>query len=217
MFDFKDKKILVLSPHTDDGEIACGGTVSKIARGGGIVYWVVFSICEESIPKEFPSDISEGEAKAATKILGVKPENLTIFRYPVRRFSEHRQDILEDMVKLNRRIKPDLVFMPGENDIHQDHFTIAREGKRAFKKSNMLAYEEIWNDFYTETTFLIALEKQNVEDKITALNCYESQKKIRNYVTEDFITGLAHVRGVQMARPEIQFAEAFTVIRLLDL
>ena len=35
MFDFKDKVVLVLSPHTDDGEIACGGTISRICSGGG--------------------------------------------------------------------------------------------------------------------------------------------------------------------------------------
>ena len=188
----------------------------KDNRGGGVAYWVAFSICEESIPEGFPKDVAEKESKAATNSLGVKPENLTIFHYPVRRFNEHRQDILEDMVKLNRSIKPDLVFMPGENDVHQDHLTIAQEGKRAFKKTNMLAYEEIWNDFYSETTFLMALEKRHVEAKVKALDYYESQKQIRNYVNEEFIMGLARVRGVQMARPEIQYAEAFSVIRLLD-
>ena len=216
MFEFKDKVILVLSPHTDDGEIACGGAVSKIITGGGIIHWAAFSICEESIPEGFPKDVAEKECRAATESLGVKPENLNIFHYPVRRFSEHRQDILEDMVKLNRKIKPDLVFMPGENDVHQDHFTVAREGKRAFKKTNMLAYEEVWNDFYSETNFLIALDEKHIEAKIKALNCYDSQKQIRNYVNEDFIFGLARVRGVQMSRPEVQFAEAFSVIRLLD-
>ena len=181
------------------------------------MYWAAFSTCEESIPDGFPRDIAEKECIASTKSLGIRTENLTIFHYPVRRFSEHRQNILEDMVKLNRRIKPDLVFMPGENDVHQDHFTIAREGKRAFKRTNMLAYEELWNDFYSETNFLIALEKKHVDAKIKALNCYNSQKQIRNYVNEDFITALARVRGVQMSRADVQFAEAFSVIRLIKL
>ena len=219
MFDFKNKKILVLSPHTDDGEIACGGTIAKMndTGGGSEIHWAIFSTCEESVPEGFPKDALETESRAATKFLGVKPENLTIFHYPVRRFSEHRQDILEDMVKINRRVHPDLVFLPSEGDIHQDHHVIACEGKRAFKKTNMLAYEEVWNDFHSDTTFLIALEKQHVEAKIAALNFYESQKAIRNYVTDEFIESWARVRGVQMAQPNVQFAEAFSVIRLLAI
>ena len=38
-------------------------------------------------------------------------------------------------------IKPDLVLMPSRNDLHQDHFTIATEGLRAFKFTSILAYE----------------------------------------------------------------------------
>ena len=79
----------------------------------------------------------------------------------------------------------------------------------------VLNKEEIWNDFHSEQTFLIGLERRHIEAKIAALQCYETQKNIRNYVTDDFVMSLARVRGVQTTQADVQFAEAFSVIRLL--
>ncbi len=45
------QKILVLAPHTDDGELGCGGTIVRLIDEGQDVYYVAFSICEESVPE----------------------------------------------------------------------------------------------------------------------------------------------------------------------
>ena len=70
------KKILVLAPHTDDGEFGCGGTVAKLIEEGHDVYYAAFSACQQSVLPQFPADILITEVKAATKVLGIKPENL---------------------------------------------------------------------------------------------------------------------------------------------
>ena len=88
------KKILVLAPHTDDGELGCGGTISRFNREGATIYYVAFSICEESVPKGYPKNALEFEVAEATKILGIKEENLIIKYYPVRKFDSYRQNIL---------------------------------------------------------------------------------------------------------------------------
>ena len=36
-------KVLVLAPHTDDGEIGCGGTIARFIEEGADVYYVAFS------------------------------------------------------------------------------------------------------------------------------------------------------------------------------
>ena len=136
----KCKRILILAPHTDDGEFGCGGTISKYIEEGVEVFYAAFSACQQSVLKEFPSDILITEVKAATNVLGIKKENLILFDYDVRTFNFHRQSILDNLIKLRTEIKPDLVFMPSKNDIHQDHLTIAEEGLRAFKFSSILAY-----------------------------------------------------------------------------
>lgn len=50
----------------------------------------------------------------------------------------------------------------------------------------------------------ILASKEDIENKIQALNFYESQK-YKNYVDEDFIWSLAKVRGVQIKE---KYAEA---------
>ena len=59
----KPNKVLVLAPHTDDGEFGCGGTISKLIYQGVEVHYVAFSACEQSVLPEFPSDILITEVK----------------------------------------------------------------------------------------------------------------------------------------------------------
>ena len=203
------RKILILSPHTDDGEFGCGASISKFIIEGSIVYYAAFSLAEESVPTPFPKNILEKEVKAATKELGIDPQNLLLFRYKVRHFAYHRQEILEDLVKLNKNIKPDLVFMPCLQDLHQDHSTIAMEGLRAFKKFSILGYEIPWTNLNFSTQCFITFDKIHLNKKLKALNCYNSQKN-KSYASEEFIKSLAITRGTQIGA---KYAEIFEVIR----
>lgn len=201
--------VLVLAPHTDDGELGCGGTINKLKQLGKRVIYVAFSTCEESVPEGFPRDVLTHEVKAATKALGIPPEDLVILPYQVRYFPRDRQAILEDMVKLNREHKPDLVFCPSSYDIHQDHGTINQEAKRAFKSTTVLGYEFIWNNFQFSSQCFIELNEDDISAKVKAMECYQSQSK-RLYAKDKLIRGVANYRGLQAS---VEYAEAFEVIR----
>ena len=203
------KKVLILSPHTDDGEFGCGATITKLIEDGSEVYYAAFSACEQSVLPEFPKDILTKEVKAATQILGIKPQNLILFKYDVRTFNYHRQAILDDIIKLKNEIQPDLVFTPSVNDIHQDHATISNEAVRAFKFTSILCYELPWNNFNFTTTCFFKLTEHHVLNKVNALKEYKSQAH-RSYADEDFIRSLARIRGVQIGA---QYAEVFEMVR----
>jgi LmbE family N-acetylglucosaminyl deacetylase len=206
----KDKqRILVLAPHTDDGELGCGATIARFIEEGGEVYYAAFSICEESVPEGFPRNILESEVKKATVKLGIKRENLIIKKYPVRNFFLHRQDILEDLILLKGELNPELVFLPSSFDVHQDHTTIFQEGRRAFKSESILGYEFMWNNFAFDTTCFYVVGQRHIDKKIEALDEYDSQKH-RFQAKEKMIIGLANYRGLQIAE---EYAEAFEVIR----
>ena len=66
--------ILVLAPHTDDGELGLGGTISKLIELGKKVTYVAFSTAQQSVPEGFPKDILKTEVKKATAQLGISPE-----------------------------------------------------------------------------------------------------------------------------------------------
>ena len=202
--------ILVLAPHTDDGELGLGGTISKLITEGKKVTSVAFSTAEESDPEGFPKDIFKTEVRNATAKLGIKPENLIIYSYQVRKLNYARQEILEELIRIRRTKKFDLVFIPSLHDIHQDHTTIAQEGLRAFKNTTILGYELIWNNLSFDTQCFVRLSKENIDKKVAALKEYHSQGK-RDYLSEEFIYSLAKARGVQVGS---EYAEAFEVVRL---
>src|SRR5688572_7900466 len=110
------RKILVLAPHTDDGELGAGGTIAKLIESGAEVYYAAFSTAEESVPAGFPKDILKTEVRNATLKLGIPASNLLIFNYQVRKLGYMRQEVLEDLIKLRRDINPDLILLPSLKD-----------------------------------------------------------------------------------------------------
>lgn len=208
----KSKNILVLAPHTDDMEFGCGATVARFIEEGHNVYCGAFSACEQSVLKDFPSDILITEIKAASKKIGLKKENLILFDYSVRTFNYRRQEILDDILKLKKDIMPEIVLIPSLNDIHQDHYTIAHESFRAFKFSTLLSYELPWNNLSFVTSCFYKISEQQLNKKIEAVKCYASQAH-RNYANEGFIRSLATVRGVQISE---KYAECFELIRSIN-
>lgn len=205
------RKVLVLAPHTDDGELGAGGTIAKLIESGSDVYYAAFSTAEQSVPEGFPKDILKTEVKKATLKLGIDQKNLLIYNYEVRKLNYVRQEILEELVRLRKQINPELIFLPSLNDLHQDHSTIAQEGLRAFKQKTILGYELIWNNLTFSTSCFVNLNKIHIRKKCEALYEYASQRH-RDYTSEEFVTSLAKTRGVQIGS---EFAEAFEVIRLI--
>ena len=205
------KKILVLAPHTDDGELGCGGTIARFVEEKKQVFYIAFSSAEKSVPRGLPRDILKKEVKKAVKIFGLFPKNLILFNHEVRDFPRYRQEILDEMIKLDKKIKPDLILLPSAHDIHQDHQVILQEGLRAFKKISILGYELPWNNYIFNTDVFIPLKEKHLLKKIKALSCYKSQLG-KFYMSGDFIKSLAKTRGVQI---NVSYAEAFEVIRLI--
>jgi N-acetylglucosamine malate deacetylase 1 len=203
------RRVLVLGAHTDD-EFGCAGTIARMTEDGVEVHYACFSSCEESVPEGYDRDVLKREVAEATAALGINSERFTLYSFPVRHFPAHRQEILEELVRLRRRVEPQVVLLPALSDIHQDHGVIAREGLRAFKHATILGYELPMNTITFQHACFVQLEPPHLERKIAHVQCYRSQQD-RPYMREEFIRALATVRGLQMNVPA---AEAFEVIRL---
>ncbi len=201
--------ILVLSPHTDDVELGCGGSLTKWVEKHH-VYVVAFSPCVESIPDDWEKNSTKTEFTNSMQTLGCDYELLD---FPVRKFPEYRQDILDFMVKTNEVVKPDLVVGSSKNDLHQDHKTIAEEMLRAFRCS-VLGYESPFNNSGFNPTYYERLTQEHLYKKKTLIGMYRSQKaKNQSYFSKEFIFGLARVRGSQI---KSLYAEAFECYRFVS-
>lgn len=201
--------ILVLAPHTDDGELGCGGTIARMVQEGHSVHYVAFSAAEKSVPPLFPRDVLRTEVKLATSLLGIEPEHLDVLDFEVRCFPQHRQNILEKMIELRDSIKPERVFLPCCDDTHQDHQVVSSEGFRAFKGSTILGYELPWNNLVSVLTAFQPLTERQLSLKIKSAMEYKSQR-YRISDPSSILHSLATVRGAQIGSG---YAEAFEVIR----
>jgi LmbE family N-acetylglucosaminyl deacetylase len=205
------ERVLVLAPHTDDGEFGCGGTMARLVEAGADVRYVAFSIATRSLPPGFAPDTLARELREATAELGVPEANLQVHDFDVRTFPERRQEILELLVGLWEEWRPDAVFQPSHHDVHQDHQTIAQEGLRAFKRTTILGYEIPWNNYDFSYGCYVALERHHIERKVAAVQRYASQQH-RRYANADYIWNLARVHGTNVNR---DYAEVFQVYRIV--
>ena len=206
---FDPSRILILAPHTDDGELGCGATIAKFASLGKEVFYAAFCLCSKSLSSKFPPNALEVECKKATSVLGVPASRLILFNYEVRELPQSRQNVLEELLKLNKDIHPEMVLLPAVSDIHQDHQVIHHEAIRAFKNITFAGYELPWNNYSFHTNFFVRISDDELDKKIASLKAYDSQSQ-KNYMKEDFIRSLATVRGIQA---NSKFAEAFEVYR----
>lgn len=190
-------KILAFAPHPDDIELGCGASISKWLKEGHEVYAVSLSTRNES----------KNEFDESCRIMGII--NYERYEFPVRRFNQCRQQILDRLLEIRKRISPDLVIIPSTNDTHQDHQVVRDEGFRAFKRVSLIGYEMPQNNLTFNTTMFVRVSKEDVENKFNCLSCYKSQDG-RPYLTKEFIESLARVRGMQAGS---EFSEAFEVIR----
>lgn len=209
MIGEKPGRVLVLAPHTDDGELGCGGSIARFIEEGASIYYVAFSTASASLPEGMPPNTLERELREAAEILAIPEDNLIIFDYEVRKLNYVRQDILEHLVEIRGEVKPDIVFMPSPSDLHQDHTTVAMEGLRAFKGTTSLAYELPWNNITFTSQAFIPLEERHIMKKVKAIKAYRSQKS-RDYTSEEAIRAQAKMRGIQIG---VKFAECFEVLR----
>lgn len=206
------ERVLVLAPHTDDAELGCGGTMIRLLENDVELYVAAFSTARASLPPGSDPDLLRKEFNAAMDKLKVPDSHRFIYDYQVRKLNYSRQEVLEEMVSLRREIDPQMVLLPSGSDLHQDHQVVYNEGLRAFKEITIWGYELPWNHITFPAHAFVTLTREQVDMKWEILQLYESQiKKNRNYFTEEFIKGLARVRGVQV---KAEFAEAFEVIRL---
>lgn len=198
--------VLILSPHTDDAELGAGGFISRLKREGHNLFWVSYSIAEDSVDGP-DKEVHLHEFEGVLGLMGVQG---VTHRFPVRRFDIHRQQILDELVELRKANDYDLVIGPSKHDFHQDHKVIVQEMVRAFKNSaSIISYELPHNHTRFDADMVVRLTSEDFASKIRMLKMYKSMKH-KPYFSFSFLQGLAHVRGSQVG---CRYGEAFEVIR----
>jgi bacillithiol biosynthesis deacetylase BshB1 len=175
--------ILVIGPHPDDQELGMGGTIIKLARQGHKVHLIDMTNGEPT-PRG-SVETRAAEAAAAARVMGVERTLLGLKNREV----VHDVASRHKLAALIRVHRPDWLFLPYPTDAHPDHVAVTRIGEDArfdAKLTKSAIPGEPWYPkriiYYFCThlrmnfpaTFCVDVS-DTMEQKMKALNCYESQ------------------------------------------
>ncbi len=211
------KSLLFISAHLDDAEFGCGATINKYCSNSEI-YLLGMTRNRRDSNRQIQENRDIEETYNAAATLGLPKERIVFPEVEIdgQLFPECRQKILETLYCFDKKIKPDIIFVPSLNDIHQDHKTVAEAALKAFKRKTVIGYEIVNSSWGFSPNLFITVEAENVAAKCRAVRCYKSQQNpditTADYFAEEIITGLAKVSG---ARAGSFFAESFEIYTML--
>jgi LmbE family N-acetylglucosaminyl deacetylase len=203
---FHGKKVLFLGAHPDDIELGCGGLLAHVS-GKTDALCVTLSDNQEN------PDLKDivGQHYRSMEVLGVSREKVVLEKFETRNFPRDRQAILEYLYDLNRRHKPDIVFVHTRADIHQDHAVVTMEALRAFRGTTVLGYDVLRSSYGFFPHFLVEITREDVECKIKALSEYTTYAD-KYYFDPETIRATSIRHG---ALAERDFAEGFDILRVV--
>ena len=224
----KKQNILIISPHGDDEILGCGGTINKLSSTGNAVYVLVITNPHKGNPKLYSEMFLKKirkETVTANKFLGVK--DVFFFDFPVNNLNKIDYSLIIDSIKkIIIKIRPNKIYIPHGNDIHNDHkivnhcSLVASRPINNMHLVNILEYETLseteWSENYKfAPNYFNVLSKKNLEAKINSMKKYRSQlKKNPHPRSIDVIKSLAHLRGSSIGN---DYAEAFILKRYIDI
>lgn len=172
MDSYKDKTVMVVSPHADDAAAFCGGTLARLAgQGAGILLVRVTDDSKDSVGLSIEETISRNrdEMTLAAAILGIK--NIIELGFKTDNLADVPLGRLrERFVYLFRKYRPYAVFSfdpYGLYENNQDHIRVAQAVDEAywvscFDKHYPQHFKEGLDPFSVYEHWYFARQLQNV-------------------------------------------------------
>lgn len=229
-------KILVFSPHPDDLDFGCSGTMAKWAEEGRkIVYCIISGGCRGGhkikVSETELREIRKREQKKAAQVVGARQ---VIFLREKDGEVENTRKLRKKIVEAIRKIRPDIIvsFDPADKDFdnfyrsHRDHRFGAEAvfdaiypdaANEAFYPELLKKYpphqiKEVWFFASNKPNVFIDISK-TIEKKIEALKQHQSQIKDINKA-ETLVRDWAKNIG---RRAKMKYAEGFRRIKFQKL
>lgn len=222
------ENVLVVAPHADDETLGAGGVIARFVKEGRrVTVALMTGLGPETHPFATAESIAtvRTEFLEAMQVLGVR-ETL-MHDLPTTLLDAMPQHIVNKAAsEILDQVKPDLVLLPFEHDLHRDHeilnyaFRVAlRPHLPANRKPHaVLAYETATETHLQSPHLRPSFEphlwvdvSDHIDTKIEALSKFRSQiapaPALRSLET---LRALATWRGAQIG---VHAAEAFMILR----
>ena len=126
--------VVFFSPHMDDIELACGGTIAYLHDRCDV--HIVYATDGAQSPSPLSSrlnnvcaelrEIRRAEALAATAQLGVTARNVHFLDFPEGELSSFSHRFENALASIIHDIHPTVIFIPFRYDKHKDHLAVNR-------------------------------------------------------------------------------------------
>jgi N-acetylglucosamine malate deacetylase 1 len=214
------KRILAISPHSDDESIGAGGLllahrecaeIHIVVLTDGAAYGSTLGAENDvELARRRLVETRKQELLKTAQVLNAK--SVEFLSFPDRGLGLSEEAVVK-LRSVLESVRPDVVILPWFLDNHPDHKAANQLFAQACDRKGMLVLGyEIWAMSDPNAYFEIT---EQLEDKVSLVKNYESQLKDADYVT--FAEGLARVRGYQLIRKTgRRAAEAFVALPAED-
>ena len=216
--------IAVISTHTDDETLGCGGTLLKSKSNGDNLYWIIATriydnhgYSKDKI-KERDKEIESVSKKygfSGVFELGVPTTKLD---------SIPLGELVKKMSLIFDEVKPQFIILPFRGDVHSDHRVMFDAGFSCTKSFRYKSIKRVlMMETLSETEFAPALEQcafipnyyvdinKFLDKKIEIMKTYKSEIRRHPFPrSEKNIRALASFRGASVG---CKAAEAFVLLK----
>lgn len=204
--NFSGNRICFIGAHPDDIELGCGALIASLKDKTRVT---CITLSDNQKNPTLGNLVSEYHASMDS--LGLPEQSIILESFETRRFPAQRQDILEYLIKVNKTLQPDIVFVHTKSDLHQDHNTVTEEALRAFRGVTVLGYDVIRSSYGFFPNLYVDVSESDVQKKLDALSRYKTYAG-KYYFNPDVTRAILLRNG---ALCECQYAEGFDTLRII--
>ncbi len=171
--------IIAFGTQPDQVEAGMGGTILKLTELAHQV--TIVDLTNGEFSKKQQSDNRKREAIKASRILGIDERITLDYSYPE---LENNREIREEVFEIYHNMSPDMVFIPYPIDTNPESGITAEICYTSFSqlylqstnytKKKIFYYFAAPFSYYQKPSFITDISKE-IEMKVEALKCYESQ------------------------------------------
>jgi LmbE family N-acetylglucosaminyl deacetylase len=196
-------RVLLLGAHADDIEIGCGGTILRLVREGLIssAHWVVLSAAGERT--------QEAEEGASSFLDGVVDRTVSIEQFRDGFFPYSGGAVKEYFETLKPAPRPDVIFTPRRDDLHQDHRLVGELTWNTFRDHLILEYEipKYEGDLGTPNVY-VRLPDWAAQRKAELITSTYRTQADRDWFSPETFLAQMRLRGIESRAPS-GYAEGF--------
>jgi N-acetylglucosamine malate deacetylase 1 len=218
------KSVLVVAVHPDDETLGCGGTLLKHKANGDEIHWLIATDIKES--EGVNRDVvkkREEEINKVKKLFDFSSVNkLGLSTTKVDEYST--SDLISKISSVINEVKPDIIYLPFNGDVHSDHKHIFDAAYSCTKSFRYPFIKKIYMmETLSETEFSLSTKEDSfvpnvfvdiseyMDRKIEAMKIYESEMGDHPFPrSERNLRALATYRG---ATSRCNYAESFMLIK----